>query len=171
MSVRERAYVGVGANLGDARATVKRALADLASLSEAASPRASSLYRTEPLGDPGQPWYVNAVAELETSLAPLELLAALRALERAAGRPAERPRWAPRELDLDLLLLGECVLDTPELVLPHRGLAERRFVLEPLAEIAPGARDPRSGKTAAELLTGLDDPLRVEKLPEHRRPS
>jgi len=167
----ERAWVGVGANLGDARATVERALRDLAALSMAEPARASSLYRTEPLGDPGQPWYVNAVAEVDTDLSPLELLAALHRLERRAGRPQERQRWAPRELDLDLLLFGERVLETADLVLPHPGLALRRFVLEPLAELAPSVRDPRTGRSAAELLAGLDDPLRVEKLPSVGAPS
>ena len=161
----ERAWVGVGANLGDAQATVQRALRDLAALSRAGPARASSLYRTQPLGDPAQPWYVNAVAEIGTDLSPLELLRALRGLERRAGRASARERWVPRELDLDLLLFGDRVIETPELVLPHPGLALRRFVLEPLAELAPDARDPRTGRSAAELLRGLDDPLRVEKLP------
>ncbi len=97
------------------------------------------------------------------------MLTAHPGLERPAGSPSARERRAPRELDLDLLLFGDRVIETPELVLPHPGLALRRFVLEPLAELAPDARDPRTGRSAAELLTGLDDPLRVEKLPTPAR--
>ena len=157
-----RAYVGLGANLGDAASVVARAIT---ALGELGSVRASSLYRTEPLGDPGQDWYVNAVAALDTELGARELLEGLRRLERRFGRTPGRPRWAPREIDLDLLLFGDQICEEPDLVLPHRGLAERRFVLEPLTELEPRARDPRSGRTAADLLAGLDDPLRVEKLP------
>ena len=126
--------------------------------------RCSSFYRTEPLGDPNQPWYVNAAAELETPESPVALLGRLRLLEQLAGRPPDRPRWTPRLLDLDLLLLGDVILNTPELRLPHQGFHLRRFVLQPLAELAPEVRDPRSGISARELLRTLDDPLRVEKL-------
>ena len=157
-----RAYIGIGANLEDPVARVCWALAELARLGPT---RASSLYRTEPLGDPGQPWYINAVAEHRTELDPVELLERLCELERRAGRPRARRRWAPRVLDLDLLLYGARRLERPGLELPHPGLARRRFVLEPLAEIAPGAVDPRSQSTIRELLAALDDPLRVEKLP------
>ena len=124
------AYVGIGANLGDPVGQVRGALDALTALGLA---RASSLYRTEPLGDPGQPWYVNAVAELRTELSPADLLARLQALEARAGRPAERAPLSPRLLDLDLLLFGDLSSDDPGLVLPHAGLARRRFVLEPLA--------------------------------------
>ena len=125
---------------------------------------ASSLYRTEPLGGPDQPWYVNAAALLETELGPEALLGELRAIERTAGRPTARARWSPRVLELVLLLYDARVLETPVLSLPHPGLAGRRFVLAPLCEIAPEVRDPRSGKSVRELLADLDDPLHVEKI-------
>jgi 2-amino-4-hydroxy-6-hydroxymethyldihydropteridine diphosphokinase len=159
--------VGVGSNQDDPRRQVERALEALGTLGAV---RASSLYRSEPLGDPAQPWYVNAVAELRTALPPRELLEALHGLERAAGRPAERARWSPRVLDLDLLLYDAAEIDEPGLVVPHPGLARRRFVLVPLAEIAPEAVDPRSGRSARELLATLDDPLALEKLPRREGP-
>jgi 2-amino-4-hydroxy-6-hydroxymethyldihydropteridine diphosphokinase len=140
---------------------VRAAFASLASLGPT---RASSLWRSEPLGDPAQPWYVNAVVELETSGDPHALLAKLRALERAAGRPDARPKNSPRVLDLDLLLFGDTVLTSDELTLPHPGLARRRFVLTPLAELAPSLVPPGESRSVAALLRDLDDPLRVEKL-------
>jgi 2-amino-4-hydroxy-6-hydroxymethyldihydropteridine diphosphokinase len=127
--------------------------------------RASSLWRSEPLGgDPGQPWYVNAVVELELGGDPFECLARLRALERAVGRPEVRARFAPRVLDLDLLLFGRAVVATAELTVPHPGLRRRRFVLAPLAELAPALVPPGETRSVTELLRDLDDPLRVENL-------
>jgi len=154
------AFIGLGSNLADPRLQVNRALDELARLGPL---QVSSLYRSEPLGDPEQPWYVNAVARLETALEPQKLLEALQALARAAGR---RPgaRWGPRTLDLDLLLYADRRLSAPGLELPHPRFRERRFVLEPLAELAPGLLDPVTGLTARELLAELDDPLLVEKL-------
>jgi len=108
---------------------------------------------------------VNAVAELELGGTPFECLARLRALEHAAGRPERRPRLAPRTLDLDLLLFGDSTVATPELTLPHPGLIRRRFVLAPLAELAPALVPPGQTRAIAQLLRDLDDPLRVEKLP------
>jgi len=155
------AFVGVGANLGDPLAQVRWALRELGALG-AVWP--SSLYRTEPLGDPDQPWFINAVARIETRLPPLELLLELKQLERRAGRPLEHSRWAPRLLDLDLLLVGGQILDAPGLRLPHPAFHLRRFVLEPLAEISPELEDPRTGICVREILRTLNDPLRVVRL-------
>lgn len=130
-----RAFVALGANLGDARAAVVQALQALGVLPGTQLVRASSLYRTAPVESSG-PDYINAVAELRTTLGPYELLAALQRIEQLAGR--ERPyRNAPRTLDLDLLLYGELQQDDPVLTLPHPRMYERAFVLVPLAEIAP----------------------------------
>jgi 2-amino-4-hydroxy-6-hydroxymethyldihydropteridine diphosphokinase len=156
-----RAYIGVGSNVGDPRRQVAGAIEALRDLGRV---RSSSLYRTEPLGSVPQPWYVNAVAELSTDLDPAALLSALQALEKKAGR-RRGERWGPRSLDLDLLLYGDASLDRADLVIPHPEFSRRRFVLEPLAELAPDLIDPRSGRSMQELLAGLDDPLRVEKLP------
>ena len=126
--------------------------------------RASSLWRSEPLGDPAQGWYVNAVVELALGGDALACLERLHGLERAFGRPAERARWAPRCLDLDLLLFADLALRSDRLELPHPGLATRRFVLAPLCELAPDLVPPGQTRTVADLLADLDDPLRVEKL-------
>jgi 2-amino-4-hydroxy-6-hydroxymethyldihydropteridine diphosphokinase len=131
----QQAAIGLGANLGDARATVEQALRDLAGLPATRLIKASSLYLSAPLDSSG-PDYVNAVALVDTELGALDLLHALQALENLAGR--ERPfRNAPRTLDLDLLWLGEVKIDSPELTLPHPRMHERAFVLHPLAEICP----------------------------------
>jgi 2-amino-4-hydroxy-6-hydroxymethyldihydropteridine diphosphokinase len=155
------AYVGLGANLGDPVAQVRGALRGLESLG---CIRASSLYRTEPVGDATQPWYVNAVAQIRTELGVHPLFRELRRLEALGGRPVERPSGEARTLDLDLLLYDDLILEAPEIVVPHPRLHERRFVLEPLAEIAPGARHPRSNLSAVEMLRVLRDPARTQKL-------
>jgi 2-amino-4-hydroxy-6-hydroxymethyldihydropteridine diphosphokinase len=134
-----RAWVALGANLGDAQATVMRAVQALDRLPQTRCVKRSSLYRTAPLDATG-PDFINAVAEIETALAPLQLLAALQALELAEGR--DRPyRNAPRTLDLDLLLYGDERIDGPTLTVPHPRMRERAFVLMPLAEIAPDRVD------------------------------
>lgn len=129
------AYVGLGANLGDARAAVLDAIAALGVLPQTTLLQASSLYRTAPHEAQG-PDYINAVAALATGLAAPDLLRELQSLENAAGR--ERPYLnAPRTLDLDLLFYGEARIDSPRLTVPHPRWRERAFVLVPLAEIAP----------------------------------
>ncbi|VTU34856.1 2-amino-4-hydroxy-6-hydroxymethyldihydropteridine diphosphokinase [Variovorax sp. PBL-E5] len=130
-----RAYVAIGANLGDARATVTRAMQDLNGLPRTRVASRSSLYRSAPV-DAGGPDFINAVVGLDTAMDAHALLAALQRLELGAGR--ERPyRHAPRTLDLDLLRHGDAVIDTATLTLPHPRIAQRAFVLLPLAEIAP----------------------------------
>lgn len=143
------AYVGLGANLGDARAALDSACAALARLPQTTLQRCSSTWRSAPIDSSG-PDYLNAVAELRTALAPPELLRHLQVIEGAHGR--ERPyRNAPRTLDLDLLLHGQAALATPELTLPHPRLHERAFVLRPLAELAPDLLVPGRGRVAALL--------------------
>lgn len=144
------AYVALGANLGDPRATVLAAFAALANLPESHLTRCSSLYRTAPVGILSQPDFVNAVALLETRLPPESLLDALLDLEARFGR-LRRERNGPRTLDLDLLLYDGIELDLPRLTLPHPRLHLRAFVLLPLAEIAPDLAIPRRGSVAAWL--------------------
>ncbi len=132
----ESVFIGLGANLGDREATLRAAVAALNTLPGTRVERVSALYGSAPV-DAGGPDYLNAVAELATTLAPAALLKALQTIEQAAGR--ERPyRNAPRTLDLDILWFGEQVIATPELVVPHPRIAERAFVLRPLADLAPG---------------------------------
>lgn len=146
------AWIGLGANLGDTRATLDAAFAALAALPRTRLKARSSLYRTAPI-DAGGPDYLNAVAWLETGLDAHELLAHLHAIEGRHGR--ERPHVnAPRTLDLDLLLYGDAQIDTPELTLPHPRLHRRAFVLAPLAELAPALSIPGRGRVA-DLLSGV----------------
>ncbi len=155
----ERVFIGLGANQGDAPATLAAALRALDALPQSRVLARSALYRTAPV-DAAGPDYINAVAELETALEPLALLDALQAIEQAHGR--ERPyRHAPRTLDLDLLLFGQQVLKLPRLTLPHPRMHERSFVLQPLLELAPGLRHPLRGALAGMRPLGQ----RVERLP------
>ena len=145
------AYIGLGANLGDARAALDAAFVALATLPNTLLRAASSLYRSAPIDSSG-PDYLNAVVLLETHLSPRALLAALQRIERAHGR--QRPyRNAPRTLDLDLLLYGARKIATAMLTVPHPRLHERAFVLRPLAQIAPELVVPGRGRIAG-LLAG-----------------
>ena len=156
-----RAFVGLGANLGDALATLREAVERLRGLPHTRLLAVSSLYRTAPIDSSG-PDYLNAVAALDTALSPEALLAALQAIELDHGR--ERPyRNAPRTLDLDLLLHGAARRDTPALSLPHPRLHQRAFVLHPLLELEPALRDP-DGRALAERLPEVAD-QRIERLP------
>jgi len=143
-----RAFVALGANLGDAVATVQRALQTLARTPGLRLIKASSLYRTAPVDATG-PDFINAVAEVATTLTAPDLLDALQAIEAAEGR--ERPyRNAPRTLDLDVLLYGDARIDSPRLTVPHPRMQERAFVLVPLAEVAPQRVDDRALQAVLE---------------------
>jgi 2-amino-4-hydroxy-6-hydroxymethyldihydropteridine diphosphokinase len=143
MSVR--AYIGLGSNVGDRRATLDAALHRLAPR------RISRIVETEPWGLASQPRFLNAVAEMETDLDPDALLERLLSVEKELGR-VRAERWGPRTLDLDLLLYGDLVIRTGTLVVPHPRLADRRFVLEGLVELCPDQPVPGSGRTVRELL-------------------
>ncbi len=129
------AYLGLGSNLEQPERQLSRALEALAALPRSRLARVSAAYRSAAVGPGPQPEYLNAVARLDTELAPAALLAQMQAIERAQGR-LRTVRWGPRTLDLDLLLYGDRRIETPHLQVPHPGLAERDFVLYPLAEIA-----------------------------------
>lgn len=143
------AYVGIGSNLDDPASQVRRAFAALGTLRATRLVASSPLYRTAPFGSVEQPPFVNAVAGLLTQLSPEDLLAELRRLERDLGREPPRERWGPRRIDLDLLVQGCETRCTDALKLPHPGIAERDFVLVPLADIAADLDVPGVGRVAA----------------------
>lgn len=131
------AFVGIGSNLDDPREQMRHAVAALAKVPGTTLCEVSALYSSAAVGPPGQPDYLNAVARLRTQLDPEALLDELQAIENARGRVRDGPRWGPRTLDLDVLLYGNEVIDSPRLQVPHPEMAKRSFVLYPLAEIAP----------------------------------
>lgn len=154
----ERVFIGLGGNLGDSKALLKKAARQIGGLPETRLLRISGLYRSPAWGGIEQPDYINAVLEISTRLQPLELLRQLLAIERDNGRErqAER-RWGPRTLDCDILLFGERRLQSAELTVPHPRMAGRAFVLVPLAEIAPDLVLPDAGAVSS-LVAHLQDP-------------
>lgn len=157
--MRRLAAIALGSNLasewGDREENLREAVRCVAELGEVRA--VSSFYDTVPVGFADQPNFLNAAMLLDTDLEPVELMRALLAIERAMGRDRSTAvAKGPRVIDLDLLLMGNVVLATAELTLPHPALAARRFVLEPLAEIAPEMMDPVSGRTVAEMLAVVE---------------
>jgi 2-amino-4-hydroxy-6-hydroxymethyldihydropteridine diphosphokinase len=149
-----RAYVGLGANLGDRERTLREAVTALAAENGIEIPAVSTLRETEPVGVGNQPRYLNGAAALETTLTAHELLDRLLAVEQRFGRVRVPGEHGPRTLDLDLLLYGDEAIDEPGVTVPHPRLHERRFVLEPLAELAPGLVVPGRGDVES-LLSGV----------------
>jgi 2-amino-4-hydroxy-6-hydroxymethyldihydropteridine diphosphokinase len=148
-------YIALGSNLGD-RAENLRAAREQIAAPDLRVLRESSIYETAPRDIEDQPWFLNQVIECETDLFPRQLLARLKKIERAMGRKKRVPK-GPREIDLDILLYGDAVVKAPELEVPHPRMTERRFVLEPLAELVPDKKHPGTRRTMREMLSGVSN--------------
>ena len=148
----------MGSNVGQRAQTLRKALDMMRQSGDITLRRVSSFIETKPVGGPEyQEDYLNAAVETETNLSPEDLLASLHAIETALGRDrTKQQRWGPRTCDLDILLYGHEIINTPNLTIPHPRMCERMFVLQPLAEIAPTLQHPESFKTTSEMLTELE---------------
>ena len=157
----ETAYLSLGSNLGDRAANLREALAQLDVAGRLLA--VSAFYETQPVDVPDQPWFLNCVAAIETDKTPRELLQLALRVEAAMGRLRMREKGA-RKIDIDIVLFGDWVVDEPGLNIPHPAMHQRRFVLEPLVEIAPEVRHPELGRTARELLAALAGGQTVRRL-------
>ncbi len=162
--MKKRLYLSLGSNLGDRRALLARALEEMRAAGIEVR-RVSSLYETEPVDYLGQGWFLNCAVEAETEMMPRQLLRRLQRIEQRLGRK-RLVRRGPRTVDIDILLYDDRVMRAADLRIPHPRLAERRFALEPLGEIAPEVRHPVSKKTVKEMLADLRTPGRVRKVKE-----
>ena len=160
--MRKTIYLGLGSNLGDRAANLEQAMTGLAAAGIEILKR-SSLYATEPLGFGPQNWFLNCVVEAATELMPRQLLRSTQQVERDMGR-RRLVRGGPRTVDIDILLYGDYTLTSERLLLPHPRMLQRRFVLEPLREIAPSLRFPLSQKSMDDLFQGLQDPSQVRRI-------
>jgi 2-amino-4-hydroxy-6-hydroxymethyldihydropteridine diphosphokinase len=149
-------FVGIGSNVSDPAEQSLKAFDHVSGTDGVKFLRRSSLYKTEPVGSPDQEWFINAVAEIRTTLTARELLASLQAIENRMGR-IRNGKWGPRTIDLDILLYGQEVIQEKDLYIPHPELHKRRFVLEPLCEIAPYVIHPAFGVSIRGLMDRLED--------------
>ena len=150
--MRKTAYLSLGSNLGDREQNLRSAIESLGSLGEITA--VSSFYETEPVDVAAQPWFLNCAVALATDKMPRQLLSGVLAIEQAMGRRRLQPK-GPRVIDIDIVLFGQAVVDTAQLTIPHPAMHQRRFVLEPLAEIAPEVRHPVFKRTMRELRDAL----------------
>lgn len=151
-NVKKIVYLSLGSNIGDRQVNLRTATGRLLELGDVLE--VSSLYETEPVDFTEQPWFLNCAVAVRTQLIPREFLAGIFAIEKSMGRERTLPK-GPRLIDIDILLFGAQTINTPQLTVPHPAMAERRFVLEPLAEIAPEVKHPVPKKTIRELLDAL----------------
>jgi 2-amino-4-hydroxy-6-hydroxymethyldihydropteridine diphosphokinase len=159
--VHKIVYLSLGSNLGDREANLRTAIEKLRELGNI--PAVSSFYETEPVEVTAQPWFLNCAVKLDTEKMPRQLISAILALEQSMGRQRKQQK-GPRTIDIDILLFGSSVIEIPSLTIPHPHLHERRFVLEPLAEIAPDARHPIFKRSIRELRDALPQGQTVRKL-------
>lgn len=159
--VRKTVYISLGSNVGDREQNLRHAIEHLRKLGEAKA--VSSVYETEPVEYTAQPWFLNAVVALETDLMPRQFMSRLLGIEKEMGRRRTVAK-GPRVIDLDVIFFGHSVIDAPEITVPHPAMHERRFVLEPLAEIAPELRHPVFKKTVREMRDALAPGAAVKRL-------
>ncbi len=155
-------YLSLGSNVGDRKAQLRDALASLGAAGKIVA--VSSFYETEPVDFTRQPWFLNCAVALETRQTPRQLMASILGIEEKMGRRRVQKK-GPRTIDIDILLFGETILDSPELTIPHPAMHQRRFVLEPLAELAPEVVHPVFQKTIRELLNALPTGQTVRRIP------
>ena len=160
-AVRKTVYLSLGSNIGDRAAHLRQAIEDLRALGDVTA--VSSLYETEPVEFTRQAWFLNCAVALETDKLPKQLLAGVLRIEREMGRRRTVAK-GPRIIDIDVLLFGSSVIDAPQLTVPHPAMHERRFVLEPLAEIAPEVRHPVFKKTVKEMRDALPHGQAVKRV-------